>query len=47
MTSLALSAYVLEKGDEILITKSPYWVKFAEIEESYFFKSLEEKFAFD
>jgi len=36
----------LKKGDKILIKKSEYRIRFAEIEPNYFFKSLQEKFAF-
>lgn len=36
----------LEKGDRVLVSRSPRLVKFAEIEKGYFFKSLQEKFAF-
>lgn len=36
----------LKKGDMIVVSRSPRLVKFAEIEKGYFFKSLQEKFAF-
>ncbi|MBI2632776.1 MAG: NAD(+)/NADH kinase [Parcubacteria group bacterium] len=36
----------LEVGDEIIIKKSPREINFAEFEPHYFFKSLQEKFAF-
>lgn len=39
--------FALRQGDEITISKSPHLVNFAEIEKSYFFKSLHEKFSFD
>lgn len=38
--------FPLEIGDEVLIKKSEHLVPIAELEDSYFFKSLEEKFAF-
>ena len=41
------TTYPLNEGDEIVISKSPYLITFAEIEKSYFFKSLSQKFAFD
>lgn len=40
------TTFPLKEKDRIIITKSPHLVTFAEVEESYFFKSLEEKFAF-
>lgn len=36
----------LKKGDTVIVSRSPRLVKFAEIEKGYFFKSLQEKFAF-
>lgn len=36
----------LQKGDIIRIEKSSRLIKFAELEKNYFFKSLQEKFAF-
>lgn len=36
----------LQKGDKILIRESKYPVRFVEIEKHYFFKSIQEKFAF-
>lgn len=36
----------LEKGDLVLISRSPRLIKFVELEKNYFFKSLQEKFAF-
>lgn len=36
----------LKKGDTVIASRSPRLVKFAEIEKGYFFKSLQEKFAF-
>lgn len=36
----------VHKGDLILVKKSPRLVRFAELDKNYFFKSLEEKFAF-
>jgi len=36
----------LEKGDEVVIKRSGRLVRFAELEKNYFFKSLQEKFAF-
>ena len=38
--------FPLEPGDKIFIHRSPNLVKFAEFEKNYFFKSLQEKFAF-
>lgn len=38
--------YALKKGDTVIVSPSPRLVKFAEIEKGYFFKSLQEKFAF-
>lgn len=38
--------FPLEKGDVIKISRSPGLVKFVEFEKAYFFKSLQEKFAF-
>lgn len=40
------SVFPLAEKDLIIIKNSPHLVKFAEIEENYFFKSLEEKFGF-
>lgn len=40
------SVFPLEEKDEIIIKSSPHLVKFAELEENYFFRSLEEKFGF-
>lgn len=37
---------VLKKGDEIVIKRSPTLIRFAELEDTYFFKSLHEKFDF-
>lgn len=36
----------LKKGDRIVIKKSERLIRFIELEKNYFFKSLEEKFAF-
>lgn len=36
----------LEKGDEVVIKRSGRLVRFAELDKNYFFKSLQEKFAF-
>jgi len=36
----------LQKGDKIIIRRSERLVRFAELEKNYFFKSLQEKFAF-
>ena len=36
----------LQRGDQILIRRSKRLVRFAELEQNYFFKSLQEKFAF-
>lgn len=36
----------LKMGDMVIVSRSPRLVKFAEIEKGYFFKSLQEKFAF-
>lgn len=38
--------FALEPGDVIEVRRSPRLIPFAEFEEHYFFKSLEEKFAF-
>jgi NAD+ kinase len=38
--------FVLEEGDSIELRKSPKTIKFAELEHGYFFKSLQEKFAY-
>ncbi len=38
--------FTLERGDVIKIRRSPRLVKFVELEKHYFFKSLQEKFAF-
>ncbi|MEK7191891.1 MAG: NAD(+)/NADH kinase [Patescibacteria group bacterium] len=38
--------FPLQAGDVIKIRRSPRLVKFAEFEKNYFFKSLQEKFAF-
>ena len=38
--------FPLKIGDVILARRSPQCVRFAELEEHYFFKSLQEKFAF-
>ena len=38
--------FPLNKGDVIKIRRSHRLVKFAELEKNYFFKSLQEKFAF-
>lgn len=40
------SVFPLEEKDEIIIKNSPHLIKFAELEEHYFFKSLKEKFGF-
>lgn len=40
------NTFPLEPGDLIFIQRSPKLVKFAEFEKNYFFKSLQEKFAF-
>jgi NAD kinase len=40
------SIFPLQEKDEIIIKSSPHLVKFAELEKSYFFKSLKEKFGF-
>lgn len=37
---------VLERGDRVIIKKSENLIRFAELEKNYFFKSLQEKFAF-
>lgn len=38
--------FALKKGDRINITRSERLVRFVELEKNYFFKSLQEKFAF-
>lgn len=38
--------FSLQKGDVVKIQSSPRLVKFVELEKNYFFKSLQEKFAF-
>lgn len=38
--------FPLRKDDLIFIKKSPHFVRFAEMDKSYFFKSLQEKFGF-
>lgn len=38
--------FPLRKDDLVFIKKSPHFVRFAEIDKSYFFKSLQEKFGF-
>ncbi|HEY4506713.1 MAG TPA: NAD(+)/NADH kinase [Candidatus Paceibacterota bacterium] len=38
--------FPLEEKDRVIIRSSPHLVKFAELEENYFFKSLKEKFGF-
>jgi NAD+ kinase len=38
--------FPLEEKDEIIIRRSSHLVNFAELEKNYFFKSLQEKFAF-
>ncbi len=40
------SIVALKKGDRIIIRESERLVRFVELEKNYFFKSLEEKFAF-
>lgn len=40
------SLFPLEEKDEVVIESSPHMVKFAELEQNYFFKSLQEKFGF-
>ena len=40
------SLFPLEERDEIIIENSPHMTKFAELEENYFFKSLQEKLGF-
>ncbi|MBI4991714.1 MAG: NAD(+)/NADH kinase [Candidatus Harrisonbacteria bacterium] len=40
------SAFPIKIGDEITIRRSPRLVRFAEFEPHYFFRSLQEKFAF-
>ncbi len=37
---------ILKKGDEVVIKRSPALVNFAELQDTYFFKSLHEKFGF-
>ncbi|MEK7090250.1 MAG: NAD(+)/NADH kinase [Patescibacteria group bacterium] len=36
----------LKKGDKIIVKKSDRFARFAELEKNYFFKSIQEKFAF-
>ncbi len=38
--------FPLQKGDVLKVRRSPGLIKFAELERNYFFKSLQEKFAF-
>lgn len=38
--------FPLKKGDQVKVKRSPKLVRFAELEKNYFFKSLQEKFAF-
>lgn len=45
-TSDDMGVFPLEEGDRIEIAQSKHIVKFAEFEEGYFIKSLQEKFAF-
>ena len=40
------SIFPLAQGDVVAIKKSPHTIKFAELDPHYFFKSLQEKFAF-
>lgn len=40
------SIFPLQKGDVVTITRSPQSVYFAELEENYFLKSIQEKFLF-
>ena len=40
------TVFPLEMGDKIVIKSSPNLIRFAELEKHYFFKSLQEKFAF-
>ena len=40
------TVFPLEVGDVVKICRSSRLIKFAEMEEHYFFKSLQEKFAF-
>ncbi len=40
------SIFPLQEKDEIIIKSSPHLIKFAELENNYFFKSLQEKFGF-
>ncbi len=40
------TTFPLKKNDVVSISGSPYLVTFAELEDSYFFKSLREKFSF-
>lgn len=46
MASDGVDTIPLEKGDVIIIKKSKNKVRFVELEKNYFFKSLQEKFAF-
>ncbi|MEK7502875.1 MAG: hypothetical protein AAB556_00325 [Patescibacteria group bacterium] len=38
--------FPLKMGDRVVIRNSNRVIKFAEVEKNYFFKSLQEKFAF-
>jgi NAD+ kinase len=46
LTADAANIIPLEKGDTVVIKKSPRLIRFAEMDRNYFFKSLEEKLAF-
>ena len=46
IASDGIEAIPLQKGDEIIIRKSKNKICFVELEKNYFFKSLQEKFAF-
>lgn len=46
LTADAANIIPLEKGDTVVIKKSPRLIRFAELDRNYFFKSLEEKLAF-
>lgn len=46
LSSDGQNPFPLQKGDVITMKESKYEVRFAEIEDHYFFKSIQEKFAF-
>lgn len=46
LSSDGANAFSIQKGDVVVIRQSPQSVRFAELEKHYFFKSLQEKFAF-